>query len=64
MLTEHRAAPVITLKGHNVVLGEEIQTQNFNVYSMNEITIQAQTYNYSLHGLIKKLFSEENKVLS
>ena len=30
----------LALKGHNVVLGEDIQTQNFNIYSINEVIIQ------------------------
>ena len=37
--------------------GEEIQTQNFNIYIINEVMEQA-----LFHIWMNKLFSEENKV--
>ena len=32
------------LKGHCVVFGEEIQTQDFNSHDMNEVIIQTEKY--------------------
>ena len=39
--------------------GDEIQTQNFDIYNINEVIIQTQKYLYFLH-LTSKLFSEES----
>ena len=51
-----------SLTEHYAVFGEEIQTQNFNIYYVNEIIIQTQKYVYTtFRNWIKKLFSEENK---
>lgn len=33
-----------TLKGHCVVFGEEIQTQNFHVHNINEVIMQTQKH--------------------
>ena len=42
-------------------MGEEIKTQNFYIYSINEGIIQTQKF-LPFHNWINKLFSAENKV--
>ena len=39
------------LKGHFVVLEKKIQTQNFDIYSINEVLL--------IHNRLHTLFSEE-----
>lgn len=41
--SENRKFLVDALKGRCVVLGEEIQTLNFNIYSINDVIIQMYT---------------------
>ena len=41
---------------------EEIQIQNFDIYSVNEVIIHTQKYVFFFHNWINKLLSEENKV--
>ena len=47
------------LKGHFVVL--DIQTQNFNIYNINEVIKQTQS-TYFFYQRMQTMFSEENKV--
>ena len=37
-----KAVQLNILKGHYVVLGEVIQTQNFNIYNINKLIMQTQ----------------------
>ena len=50
------------IKGALCSFQEEIQTQHFNFYKINEAVIQTQKYYIFFHNWINKLFSEENKV--
>lgn len=49
------------LKGALCSSKEEIQTQNFYIYSINEVIAQSHKYIYFFHNWINKLFSEETK---
>ena len=42
--------------------GEEIKTQNCNIYNIKRVMIRTQIYIIFYHNLINELFSEENKV--
>lgn len=47
------------LKGHCVVFGEEIHSQNFNVYNINKVIIQIYNRNVNFfHNFTNNLFSE------
>ena len=48
------------IQGALCSFGEEIQTQSFNIYSINVVTIQKNVYFF--HSWINELLSDGNKV--